>query len=264
MLTYLKDKEVLRRHFDQDRSLFAYHIGDLDDFHFGHCQWLSWVVDGDVKDVVLLYGGCKMPTVIAFGLTEHMPALLAELSPKLPDLFHSHFYEAYRDILLKGRTQQRLGSHLKMQLKQFVPCERKVDGELVAPLGHEHEAELQELYDAAYPGNYFVTRMLESGKYCGVKLDGRLVSVSGVHVDSTEYGTATLGNIATHPDYRGRGLGSVLTSHVCAQLVAEDKAVGLNVSATNAAAIHTYEKLGFEIVHRYEEAIFTRKDQGHS
>ena len=54
--------------------------------------------------------------------------------------------------------------------------------------------------------------MLETGKYFGIRREGILVSVAGIHVYSPEYDVAALGNITTHPDFRGQGLGRKVTA----------------------------------------------------
>jgi predicted GNAT family acetyltransferase len=62
-----------------------------------------------------------------------------------------------------------------------------------------------------------------------------------------------LGNITTHPDYRGRGYGRIVTAGVCKSLLSEIDHIGLNVKADNASAIRCYEKLGFEVIGSYGE-----------
>ena len=39
MLVFTTNKERLSEHFQKDPVLFAYHLGDLDDFYFKDCQW---------------------------------------------------------------------------------------------------------------------------------------------------------------------------------------------------------------------------------
>ena len=64
-----------------------------------------------------------------------------------------------------------------------------------------------------------------------------------------------MGNIVTHPDYRGRGFGTVVTVGLCRSLAGLVDNIGLNVKADNIPAIKLYEKLGFEIVGTYYELI---------
>jgi ribosomal protein S18 acetylase RimI-like enzyme len=129
-----------------------------------------------------------------------------------------------------------------------------VDTAGVRQLGAQDLPDLQVLYAASYPGNWFDPRMLETGQYVGIRSsDQSLLSVAGVHVYSEEYRVAALGNITTHPDHRGRGLGTAVTAALCKHLLDSTETIGLNVKTDNAPAIHTYRKLGFEVVASYHE-----------
>jgi predicted GNAT family acetyltransferase len=113
--------------------------------------------------------------------------------------------------------------------------------------------EIMGLFETAYPDNFFEPRMLETKQYCGIRRSGELISVAGVHVYSTHYRVAALGNITTHPDYRGQGLGRILTAGLCKSLLNKIEHIGLNVKADNISAIKCYEKLGFEAVSSFGE-----------
>ena len=64
---------------------------------------------------------------------------------------------------------------------------------------------------------------------------------------------AALGNIATHPDHRRRGLGRVTTAALCRSLCAGADHIGLNVKADNTVAADLYANLGFTYACAYEE-----------
>jgi predicted GNAT family acetyltransferase len=99
--------------------------------------------------------------------------------------------------------------------------------------------------------------MLQTGRYYGVRDAGRLLSVAGVHVHSPAMRVAALGNIATHPTARGRGLAAAVTARLCAELLRECDHVGLNVKADNQPAVACYSRLGFAPVAEYEECTLT-------
>jgi predicted GNAT family acetyltransferase len=102
--------------------------------------------------------------------------------------------------------------------------------------------------------------MLETGLYRGIRRGGRLVSVAGVHVYSPRFLVAALGNITTHPDWRGHGFATLVSAALCQALGQAGVAhIGLNVRADNEAAIHCYKKLGFECAADYGECTLTRK-----
>lgn len=56
--------------------------------------------------------------------------------------------------------------------------------------------------------------------------------------------------IATHPDFRGRGIGAAILQHVLAQAAAAGcQVASLEVRAGNRPAIALYEHAGFKTVH---------------
>jgi ribosomal protein S18 acetylase RimI-like enzyme len=123
----------------------------------------------------------------------------------------------------------------------------------IRKLSIEDLAIIKELYSVSYPQNWFDSRMLETNKYYGYFINYKLVGVSGIHVFSEEYKVAALGNIATHPDYRGQQIGYKLTSALCFDLQKCVDLIGLNVRSDNEYALKCYKKIGFEIIGTYDE-----------
>lgn len=101
--------------------------------------------------------------------------------------------------------------------------------------------------------------MLATGKYYGIKSGDDILSVAGVHVYSTAYRIATLGNVTTHSSMRNRGLATQCVVTLVNALAPEVYFIGLNVHADNAAAIAMYHRIGFTIASTYEEAIFEKQ-----
>jgi RimJ/RimL family protein N-acetyltransferase len=262
MLLFNADKKRLLRHFQKDPALFAYHIGDLDDFDFPNCQWaVDYQENSKIQEVILIFRGLEMPTVLAFGLTDRFNEALTEIACLLPDKFHCHYQSKWRSVLLDLYDEDPYGSHIKMTLISPEKCREQdiADGSKIVRLDDSHLPELEKLYERAYPGNYFTSRMLGTGKYYGLTLDGKIASVSGVHIYSPEYKVAALGNIVTDQAYRGKGLATRTTARLTAELHSEGMQVSLNVKADNEAAIACYRKLGFEKTHDYDEGLFTRR-----
>ncbi len=258
MLVFTSDKQRLLTHFQKDPVLFAYHIGDLDDFFFPDCQWaVAYNETAKIEDAILLYFGGTLPIMGAFGLTTKFPNLLREVLEISPRRFNCHFQKGNENCFT-GFSSTYFGTHYKMHLRDTSLLAAETDKE-VKRLDRSHEPALLDLYRRSYPGNYFVPRMLETGKYFGLFDSGQLLAVAGVHVDSEQFRIAALGNITTDPRYRGRGFARRVTSGLCSELVREKKMVCLNVKADNLPAIRCYEKLGFVKVHEYEEAQFELK-----
>ena len=240
MLLFTHDKKRLSKHFMKDQVLFAYHLGDLDDFMFADCQWA--VTYGDrphIQDVILMYSGLSTPTMLAFGLTGHFDGLLKEMLQIAPRRFHGHFQKQHQHLFEEaGFHVTPYGSAWKMRFTgDAVTSVDTHEDDHIVRLDTSHEDELRNLYARAYPDNYFDNRMLQTGKYLG-------------YVDSDQ--------IVADASYRGSGLATILTDRLVAELVAEGKTVCLNVMGDNAPAIRCYEKLAFVKVHEYEEALFER------
>ena len=101
--------------------------------------------------------------------------------------------------------------------------------------------------------------MLESGQYFGYFEDHHLVSIAGIHVYSPAYNAAALGNITTHPDYRGDGFATKVTAACCQSLLKNITRIGLNIKADNLAGLTLYKKLGFTEYASYGEFMLHRK-----
>ena len=128
-----------------------------------------------------------------------------------------------------------------LQPQEFQP----VEGDCVR-LTLAHADELAELY-ALGGGPAYSAAQLEHGVFFGTFVGRHLVAVAGTHLVSPTYSVAAVGNVFTHPGYRGRGYGTAMTSAVVAELLG--RGIGdivLNVNQANVVAIGIYERLGFE------------------
>lgn len=258
MLIFTHDKERLHEHFRRDPVMFAYHIGDLDDFFFGRCQWAaSYYKSTRIDECILIYHAPFGSTVLAFGVSERFPVLLEEAVSLFPDRFYCHYLESYGPILRSrfGESDRRAAQ--RMKLGAFRPAHREEDERHMRRLDPSWAGRLKSFYAEAFEGCYYEPRMLETGKYFGWVEDSAIVAAAGVHVYSTVRRMAVLGNIATHPDRRGRGLATRLTSRLVSELVAENLPVCLNVMQDNVPAIRCYETLGFEKALEYTESVFS-------
>ncbi|WP_255292580.1 GNAT family N-acetyltransferase [Micromonospora sp. WMMA1996] len=248
------DRAVLAGLLGRDPVLHAYQLGDLDDFFW---PYTSWFRRGD--EVVLLYHGVELPTLLAFAAPERvaaLSALLVEAAPVLPARLWAHLSPGLEATVSRWYAVSDAAAHVRMAWTD--PPRAAAVPAVGEPLGRADLAELRELYAVAYPGNWFDPRMLDTGQYVGVRDRGRLVAVAGVHVWSPRWRVAALGNVTTHPDVRGRGLGAGVVAALCARLRASVDHVTLNVRADNAAAVRLYERLGFTAVAGFTECALTR------
>jgi predicted GNAT family acetyltransferase len=156
------------------------------------------------------------------------------------------------DILAEYYNLRPFGRHDRMALTD-TSLLANIDTSKTEGLTLSNLNEVMSLFETAYPGNFFEPKMLETKQYFGIRQSDKLVSVAGVHAYSACYKVAALGNITTHPDYRGRGYGRIVTARVCKSLLNEIEHIGLNVKADNRSAIRCYEKLGFEAIGSFGE-----------
>jgi ribosomal protein S18 acetylase RimI-like enzyme len=200
-----------------------------------------------------------MPVVLHM-VPEFEPAMnvgIVALFSRLPDSFYGHISPEFLPAYEQAFTLEPHGEYLKMALASSLP-ELKTD--ISIPLSPIHHAEVKAFADAHYPGNWFEPEMLDTGEYRGIRENGELIALAGVHAVSERYRGAALGNIITHTEQRSRGLGKAITLSVIHHLQEKGiETLGLNVRSDNPAAIRCYEALGFRTVGRYTEVMLRRR-----
>lgn len=255
MIQVVHSRGQVERFARVDPHLHLFELGDLDDRFWP--DTLFWGDDGgDGKLVALctLYAGPGLPTLLAFARHELAATLrlLEALRPRLPRRFVAHLSVGLEEAL-RGEWALTDGSaHWKMGLVEPARL-RTVDTAGVERLGGGDRDELEALYAKAHPGTAFDPRTLDSGPFFGVRVGGELVSAAGVHVYSEAERVAVIGNVATDPPFRGRGLARRATAALCEELSARVDFIGLNVAQDNAAAIACYRRIGFDVVGAYRE-----------
>ncbi len=80
------------------------------------------------------------------------------------------------------------------------------------------------------------------GRCCGAFVDGRLAAVASTSAENSV--SAMVTGVATHPEYRGRGLASAVVSRLCAGVLAEGRQF-LCLFYDNPAAGRIYRRIGF-------------------
>jgi ribosomal protein S18 acetylase RimI-like enzyme len=252
----LRDKNGIEKLLrSDDVFLHLYGIGDLDDYFWLNATYYTLPGKGS-RPIILLYDGLTVPCLL--GLTgksiQLMQELIRSMIPLLPKKFYAHLNEGLSALFRNNFQVQSHGVHFKMGLMDYSKLE-EIDTAEVVRLTEKDLPELEKLYCISYPEHWFEPHMLQVGQYFGVCRNKNLVSVAGIHIHSERYKLAALGNIATHPDYRGQGLAKASCARLCQELIKTVDHIGLNVKADDESAISCYQKLGFESVHRYEECM---------
>ena len=249
------DVARLAAYLRRNRELHLYELGDLDDFFFPHTRWWG-SGDAELEALCLVYEGSFGATLLAFadpGAEAPMQSLLRAIEPRLPARFHAHLSNGLaRSVSRRFELTSRTPA-LKLALRD-TGAVAAVDTAGVVAVDPSDLDGVESFYRASYPGNWFDPRMLETGRYCGVRDGNRWLAIAGVHVYSREYRVAALGNIASACDARGRGLGAKVTAALCQTLLRDGiEVIGLNVMRDNEAALRCYRKLGFETIAENEE-----------
>jgi predicted GNAT family acetyltransferase len=249
----LHDKNRIEAFLRKNVYLHIYGIGDLDDFFWPYTTWYCWEEKGEIQAIVLLYAASDDPTILALSEQQDiMWELVQSIFHILPERFYAHLSPAVAEALERQCKTESHGKHYKMGLMNKASV-REIDCSKVIRLTENDLKDMLVLYEEGYPGNWFNPKMLRTRQYFGMRLKNRLVSIAGVHVYSEKYKVAALGNIITHPDYRGRGFAKTVTAALCQSLLENVDDIGLNVKAENNDAVTMYRKLGFEIAATYYE-----------
>ncbi len=259
----LHSKEEIEKFLRRNTFLHLYSIGDLDDFFWPYTTWYAFKGHhGDqdkqkITQLVLLYTGAPLPILLGFAeeSTDTMYELLKAIIHLLPKRFYALLSGGVATVFADAYHIQSHGIHDKMALLNTA-CLESIDTSNAVPLSVSDLPELEALYRAGYPGNWFDPRILETGRYYGIRNSTTLISAAGVHVYSPQYKVAVLGNVTTHPDFRGQRLGTAVSAKLCQELLRTVDHIGLNVKASNASAISCYKRLGFEHIATYEEYTF--------
>jgi ribosomal protein S18 acetylase RimI-like enzyme len=256
-VTVTYDKKEILSFLKKNPGIYFYLIGDLDDFFWPYTKWFCLKENNEIRSLALLYSGVEPPTLLLFheGNPAYATELLQTIRNGLPSKFFAHLGEGLMEQFSKNEIAEIYGVHYKMLLRRIKP---DIDGQSIRRLSAADLQDIKSLYSVAYPENWFDGRMLETGKYFGYYSGKELVGVAGIHVYSSEYRVAALGNIATHPDHRGRQIACKLTSRLCIDLEKDTDYIGLNVKADNAFAVKCYLKIGFEITGSYDEVLISR------
>lgn len=249
----LHDKNRIEAFLRKNVYLHIYGIGDLDDFFWPDTVWYGWDEKGEIQAIVLLYTASDYPTILALSEQQDiMLELVQSIFHVLPEQFYAHMSPEVAGAVERQCKTESHGKHYKMGLINKASL-RDIDCSKVIRLTENDLEDMLGLYKEGYPGNWFNPRMIRTRQYFGMRLKNRLISIAGVHVHSEKYKVAALGNIVTHPDYRGRGFAKAVTTQLCQSLLERVDDIGLNVKAENAAAVAMYRKLGFEVISTYFE-----------
>ncbi|AVC49848.1 putative GNAT family acetyltransferase [Rhizobium leguminosarum] len=114
----------------------------------------------------------------------------------------------------------------------------------IEPLTETDAADMLALATLTKPGP-FTLRAQSLGSFWGIRSEGRLVAMAGQRMRQT--GFTELSGLCTHPDFQGRGLGTLLFRFVAGEIASTGDTAYLHAYAANTSAISLYETQGFAL-----------------
>lgn len=261
----LRSPSAIRERLEPHRGYAAYAIGQLAPrlFPYVRCWYAMGEAAGaghSAEGLVLHSSGGLGEAAFTLGDPTAVDAIL-----RLHRGPHQNFATCAEDHLpVLDRyfrvTQHQLMARMLVNGETFEPP-RIPDGHVrVRHLRAEDARTVNRLYNTEGAPTFYSAAHIDSSFYHGVFYDGRLVAVAGTHVVSPEEGVAVVGNVFTHPRYRGRGYATLATGSTTAAILETCKDVVLTVDPRNIPAVRAYWRLGYTEVCRLIEAPVTRRD----
>lgn len=266
-VTLTTDKREIYAFVQRDPVYAAYAIGDLEDAMFADTAWYLVEANGAARGLALLYSGLEPPILLTMGEPEAVAAALATMP--LPERIymaaqceHLPAIERVYDFSA-DRIRRMVRMNVTAETFRAAMSGQDLPAHSVRRLGFDDLPAIEALYrhGGAYAPDAFHPRQVADGVFYGVLAPGsawpreELLAVAGTHLIAPNWGVAAVGNVFTHPAWRGQGLARHVTSAVTQELLARGLLVVLNVDQGNAAAIHIYESLGYRTHCPYVEGI---------
>ncbi len=239
----LIDRDEIRRRLRRDPAWSVYALGDLAPAMFPRTTWFT-------PDLTLIFRDYGTAILFAMGTGSVREALDSVEGPV--------HLQVQRDALDEIRRHADVSSAQPMLRMIWTGNPAPVCSEATVRLGASDVSALKSLYADGQPSgespDFFYPSMVTDGVFHGIYEGPALVAVAGTHLVAREERAASIGNVYTRREQRGRGFGRVVMQAVLSDL-AGIETVGLNVRADNGAAVHLYESLGFARHCEFYEAL---------
>lgn len=251
----LRDAARIRELLRPRVEYTAYALGQLEPSLFGRTKWF-WARGTTGTGLVLHSRGGLGDATFVMGDPDAVAAILL-IQPG-----NAHTYATcqpqHLDVLKQVYRLANQQPMIRMSVTPdtFEPAQRV---QTIALSGVDIRR-INGLYGSEGGPSYYIPEHIDAGIYRGVVSEGRLVAIAGTHVVSQQERVAVVGNVFTHPAYRGHGFAKAATSAVTEALLRYCDTVVLTVDPHNLPAISAYHHLGYREVCQLVEASAARKD----
>ncbi len=140
--------------------------------------------------------------------------------------------------------------------EQMVGMTAEISGPALVRLGDADVPQMMALVELTKPGP-FAARTHTLGNFFGIKIEGRLVAMTGERMKPANWTEMTA--VCVHPDFRGRGYAQVLLSAVARQIAARGETPFLHVFSDNTGAIALYKRQGMTIRRRIHVTVLAKR-----
>lgn len=251
----VRDARWIESRLSDDRAYSAYALGHLEP---GAFEWARfWSAEGPAGNALVMHAAAIGSTTVVTGAPQAIEAILS-LHPGARQSYLStaapeHLSALSRFVLVEDPLHM-------MRMSLIAASFEHVEGDVVRLRGRD-APRINALYATEGGPSHYTRETIERAVYFGIVEDGEVVSAAGTHIVSPNLGIAVVGNVFTHPLYRGRGYATAVTSAVTRELLLRGCAeVVLTVDPLNTPAVAAYTRLGYQPGARVVEARIRRRD----
>ncbi len=252
----LRDRRVIEARLSEDRAFAAYALGHLEPELFAESQY--WGADGPCGSATVMHSRALGAVTVAVGDADAVSAILS-LHPGPRFGYLSTAAPEHVDAIDRTHMVSDTLHMVRMSTTSFTF--QDIEPVDLRPLRGHDVVRLNGLYGTEGGPTHYTAEGVERAIYFGAFDGDRLISVAGTHVVSPHQSIAVLGNVFTHPRYRGRGLAKQVTAAVTRELLARGCGeVVLTVNPENTPAVAAYSTLGYRRGSAVVEARLERRD----